>query len=89
MSDNTIDNGGAAFPHLNPNFDGNWDNDPQRGGMSLRDYFAAAALPLAYAHWKSYNDKEKDGEQPRESLVAEEAYTIADAMIEERKQPTK
>jgi hypothetical protein len=38
-----IDDGGAAFPHLNPDFDGNWNNNPQRGGMTLRDYFASAA----------------------------------------------
>jgi UDP-glucose 4-epimerase len=71
-----IDDGGLAFP----------SEYYAEQGMTLRDYFAAAALPLAYAHWKSYNDKEKEGEQPRESLVAEEAYTIADAMIEARKE---
>ena len=40
-----IDDGGPAFPHLNPDFDGNWNKDPQRGGMTLRDYFAATLAP--------------------------------------------
>ena len=73
-----IDDGGAAFPlHLHGDY---------AQGMTLRDYFAAAALPLAYANWKEFNEKENDGEEPCKSLVSEEAYDFADAMIAARKE---
>lgn len=47
-----------AFPHLNPNFDNNWDKEPQRGGMTLRDYFAAH-FPLTLETYLIGVDKEK------------------------------
>jgi hypothetical protein len=85
MENNKIDDGGPAFPCPEASL-AHFNESTAYMGLTMRDYFAAAALPLAYAHWKSYNDKEKDGEQPRESLVAEEAYTIADAMIKVKKE---
>ena len=42
-------------------------------GMTLRDYFAAKALPYVVDHCTTY------------SRSAEEAYKIADAMLEARK----
>ncbi len=80
----TPKDGGTAFPHLNPNFDGNWDKEPCRGGMTLRDYFAAAALQGWLA---SYN-----GEYPHpadddcQHSVAILSYRMADAMLAAKKE---
>jgi hypothetical protein len=60
-----IDNGGPAFP------DGGQHN--YTGGMTLRDYFAAAALQGILAYGVC------DG-------VAEEAYNQADQMLAARKE---
>ena len=59
-----INDGGSAFPF------GDYTNEGEQG-MSLRDYFAAAALSIA---------------QAAKSLVAEEAYEYADAMLAARKE---
>jgi hypothetical protein len=75
-----IDDGGAAFPidsyMLNPNATEKEIKEAQ--GMTLRDYFAAAAL---------------QGMMGNRSLVAlygavmaEKSYFLADAMIEARKE---
>ena len=53
-------------------------------GMSLRDYFAAKALSVAWdAYDKGYCGLEDD-EQPNIKLVVASAYAIADAMLKER-----
>ena len=63
----TIDNGGPAFPV------GSGDmRDPV--GMSLRDYFAAAAMQGICA----------SGPMITDDVIALEAYSIADAMIKAR-----
>lgn len=73
MGDGTI----ATYPIGEPLF---------KGGMSLRDYFAAAALQLigglyASDEWEIKADPHKTfGQQ-----VAEQAYLLADAMLAERK----
>lgn len=69
----SIETGGPAFPRsIAP---GQWGNASE--GMTLRDYFAAQAIPqlmvfhgerLAWAH----------------KHIAAEAYNIADAMLEAR-----
>ena len=81
MSNNT---GGAAFPYA------------ALHGMTLRDYFAAKALPLTYQYWMTdyYHpdavDAEIRAEEIREGLttlmdvLAESAYAMADAMLEAR-----
>ena len=53
--------------------------DPKRAGMSLRDYFAAQALTALIAV------RSIDNAQHRTALVTD-AYQLADAMIEVRKQ---
>lgn len=65
--------GGPAFP--------SYPQEENHDGMTLRDYFAAAALnaliriaPMAIA----------GGEAPTPSKIAEEAYLLADAMLEDR-----
>lgn len=66
--------GGSAFPINNSYM--------SREGMSLRDYFAAAALPAVLAAptppaW------ERGSVEWREQCAAE-AYAIADAMLAQR-----
>ena len=51
------------------------------GGMTLRDFFAAQALPQA---WESEHHKPTHGPEPTFIGVAERAYLIADAMLAER-----
>ena len=65
----TSNNNGPAFPTTNENYQGRYSGD----GMSLRDYFAAAALSHSYTQ-----DEGKPGR------IAEWAYQIADAMLKAR-----
>lgn len=67
----TINDGGPAFP-LHPDI----RDDEPHAGMSMRDYFAAAALQgmLANAH----------PVQSDEHMFARDAYTVADAMLKAR-----
>ena len=51
-----------------------------KGGMTLRDYFAAAALPVA---WKAYESFAVIGDNANQEL-AKAAYQIADAMLKAR-----
>ena len=76
---NTKD-GGPAFPIAGTNWkdkDGNLCGRNADDGMTLRDYFAAAALAgMSYA-----SDYSKG---PCNSAIAERAFHIADAMLAER-----
>ena len=86
--------GGAAFP-VSPDsgfMDGaaGWRSLPALGGMSLRDYFAAAALQVI-RHRLTINADAHDGgctvDQIGDALCAgfvKTAYQIADAMLAER-----
>lgn len=58
--------GGTAFP----------SSDAQTGGLSVRDYFAAAALQGLIA---AGADRHRDDDE-----VAAEAFAFADAMLEAR-----
>jgi hypothetical protein len=81
-----IDDGGCAFPESASGPYPNGEIVLGRSGMSLRDYFAAAALQgcLAYSHvkpqWGNYQ------EYCSTEAVAEMAYKYADAMIAARKE---
>ncbi len=66
--------GGPAFP--TQTYEGGGDDD----GMSLRDYFAAAALQGILAAYSGEGLK-----LPAESEAAVDAYDYADAMLEARK----
>jgi hypothetical protein len=66
-------NGGPAFPAEV------WSSDgvPEHSeGMTLRDYFAAKAMPTIYAEALGGEDWRDD--------VAREAYRMADAMLKAR-----
>jgi hypothetical protein len=65
--------GGSAFP---------WNaNLEYHTGMSLRDYFAAKALPAIIRQCS--NDTCKDGESI-ECMFTRKAYDVADAMLKAR-----
>lgn len=79
--------GGPAFPHeeYNPHSEQARALDWQTSGMTLRDYFAAQALPGIVT--LDMNDapgvmpkKGEDGNQ----AIARVAYSLADAMLAER-----
>ena len=75
-----IDDGGAAFPIdsyiLNPNATEKEIKEAQ--GMTLRDYFAAAALQGLAVNSHNFDNMS-------DKSIAENAYLIADAMIKARK----
>jgi hypothetical protein len=67
------------------------------GGMDLRDYFAAKAMPICYQYWindfyhPDYPDAEDRNAEGRDdfggdtmNLIAEYAYALADAMMKAR-----
>lgn len=79
MSDEKqIKDGGPAFPGGYPPPGAPFDA-PAPTGMTLRDYFAAAALPAVYAEAHRL-------EEGSERDIAEFAYHMADAMIAVRKE---
>lgn len=76
---NAKENGGPAFPAQ--------FFDERATGMTLRDYFAAKSLTLAWNTWhEGYFDLSKDQEYDVvHRAIASIAYDMADAMIEARK----
>jgi hypothetical protein len=89
---NKQDDGGSAFPAglyaedvatNGGRYDGTYVNryEPIDGGMSLRDYFAAKALPAVIVQCR------EDTRNTGETLVAyfaRKSYELADAMLKER-----
>lgn len=75
--------GGPAFP-FSPSDD---STIKHQLGMTLRDYFAAKAMPQVMNEWR--DDRENnDASATFESdanLVANDCYLMADAMLEARK----
>jgi hypothetical protein len=72
-----INDGGPAFPHTTQ-----WDGiNPAINyhGISMRDYFAAAALQGIISDASVLASLKKDGE-----LVSRSAYHFADAMLKAR-----
>ena len=68
-----------AFP--NPRWEG-W-GDPQ-AGMTLRDYFAAKAMQSLLYHYDattSFEEDEVNDPEGMPSLIARDAYIMADAML--------
>jgi hypothetical protein len=59
-------------------------------GMTLRDYFAAKALPVAYDFWRRDlvgNPNNHDAHWDQMDSWVEGAYELADAMLAERSKP--
>ena len=79
MSD-TTNNGGPAFPASYYTDDGEW---AKRDGMTLRDYFAAKAMPACYAEYCTHANIQGFDEGWNMG-VALDAYAMADAMLKAR-----
>lgn len=80
MSDKT---GGHAFPVPAGDYNGSKNGNGYRAGMTLRDYFAAAAMQGMLA----YPGCEQRGSHHNNNCpewVAAMAYDYADAMLEAR-----
>ena len=81
--------GGPAFPVYDDH--GQYVNG---GGATLRDYFAAKAMPLAFQYWREctngvdgdfvFSRMEDEGEM---DLIAADCYQMADAMLKARETP--
>ena len=71
--------GGPAFPC------GHQETYNREVGMSLRDYFAAAALQgYRCGFWQWYKSVGESGKLADPTSMAEWAYADADAMLKER-----
>jgi len=75
--------GGQAFP-----MPGTESTCGPEYGMSVRDYFAAAAMQgfLANRHFYAFIH---DGAEIAAGALAENAYEVADAMLAERAKPAE
>ena len=71
------DKSGPAFPPMIPGHGFQ--------GLSIRDYFAAQALPAVIRHITTDGKFSEDLQTP--SFVAELAYGLADAMLAKRSKP--
>ena len=79
-----INDGGSAFPR------GGSLQDYPVNGMSLRDYFAAKAMQGLITLGKDgINFRAIDADKSHAQIMAENAYFMADAMIESRKKVVK
>jgi hypothetical protein len=87
--------GGPAFPAFEHH--AGYGQMLAVGGMTLRDYFAAKALPISYQFWMNdyYHPDSSDAEIRAEEdradfapdmqmLIAETAYEMANAMLKAR-----
>ena len=74
-----IKDGGQAFPR--PMGTNGVSFSPSNAGMTLRDYFAAKALPSVYTYIRNNLDCEDDIVNLG---VAKSAYAVADAMLKAR-----
>ena len=73
--------GGPAFPVPGLSNLPNGDFIHPECGMTLRDYFAAKALPIA---WHAYDEGYTGQPECVEQSIAHHAYQIADAMLKAR-----
>lgn len=71
------DDGGPAFPQSETKAGNSFDLEFGRGGMSLRDYFAAAAVSGMFA-------SDTATSVMTTKLKAQVAYELADAMLAAR-----
>jgi hypothetical protein len=80
-----IDDGGSAFPVTAKLMNSGFPDvivTETTGGMTLRDYFAAAALQGLVVNSHNFDNM-------TDKSIAENAYLISDAMIEARKEVVK
>lgn len=86
--------GGSAFPEVFTNNaskrQGEYHPDVYScGGMTLRDYFAAAAMTGLCANTAIVFGDHRAPEHPADCLnsISDAAYSVADAMLSERNKP--
>ena len=82
-----IKDGGPAFPIVKPGLA--YQNGlelpyVEEYGLSLRDYFAAKALPAVIAARMALTDSRTFAPDLNQESMAEECYELADALIEAR-----
>lgn len=78
---NSYRNGGPAFPVARDDvFPNTSEAGMPKPGMTLRDYFAAKAMPIVPVQ-TAYNMKDKESHA---EYVARRSYEMADAMLKER-----
>ena len=89
----TPNNGGPAFPlDYETAVETEGAGASKYGtGMTIRDYFAAKAMPLAFQYWREctngvdggfvFSRTEDEGEM---DLIAADCYQMADAMLKAR-----
>ena len=85
----SIDNGGPAFPHSSQPLDAQGNpicGEHSEWGMTLRDYFAAAALQGAMVTAKGLGEIEADTRRELLKQFGSLLYEIADAMLAARKE---
>ena len=77
---NNTNTGGPAFPVTSDNY-----ANPESTGMTLRDYFAAKAMPSFY---KDYAEcaRNTGWDEDWQMGIALDAYKLADAMLKARNQ---
>ena len=78
-----INDGGQAFPTFCPVQNNQPDKYTYIGGMTLRDYFAAKAMPAIYTEVVRRASDEGWPEDWRDG-IAQDAYKMADAMLKAR-----
>lgn len=84
-------NNDLAFPHPQTWTPGGTRADAGAPGMTIRDYFAAQALPWARETMPDYDLTALFGSRTcirREEIIAADAYRIADAMLARRERAT-
>jgi hypothetical protein len=75
-----------AFPFIEPQEDDNIK--AYHPGMTMRDEFAKAAMQALLPIWRSYLEDQLniiDNEGGTPTMISEEAYAMADAMMKARK----
>ena len=84
----TKDTGGPAFPHTVEYKGADCGGVVPHGGMSLRDYFAAKAMPLAMNSCRENFTKDLPDdwhwEEEDWERIAFHSYEMADAMLKAR-----
>ncbi len=79
-------NNPKAFPSGTADTGEKFGDSPLNEGMTLRDYFAAKALPEIIRQWSRF-DKSidyKDSNQGDAENITEQSYYLADAMLKQR-----
>lgn len=76
--------GGPAFPREDYQTNGRDDGKGGQQGMTLRDYFAAAALPDCFTLVREMADAGICADSEFTAKAAKYAYELADAMLRER-----